>query len=459
MPFALWLRRCFSKSNAGCDGGRRPRRRLSFDPLENRLVPSTSAVILAPPGPFSEGSAINLTSMVVDQVGVTPSFAWTVTKNGSSFASGTTTDGKFSFTPDDNASYVVSMSVTDDANTTAAPDVPLTADNVVPTAAISGPTTETFQQQLTFTLSATDPSTADAAAGFTYNIDWNNDGIPDETVAATANNGGGNVTVTHIFTTPGDNTFSVTATDKDGGVSAPATHTVSLTNTVTVYQRALTIAGTNGPDAIIIVPKGPPTTWHATVRVFMNGQDRGTFGGVNSIVVYALDGNDFVFVAGSIRVSATVFGGAGDDFIKGGQGRDILVGGDGNDWLNGGQGNDILIGGNGSDRLIGGPNDSLLIAGATSYDADLTSLQALQTAWLTQNILAVRVAAVINPGATVHLASGIGGTLLDDGATDRLTGAAGNDAFFAVVGSDIITDLHPFEFLNGVMTTTHRRGH
>src|SRR5262249_24549375 len=142
MPFARWIRRHFSKPKASCGSVRGFRRRLAFDPLENRLVPSTSATILAPPAPLPEGSAINLTSTVVDQVGTTPSFAWTVTKNGASFASGTTTDGTFSFTPDDNTSYVVSMSVTDDANTTAAADVPLTVDNVVPTAAISGPTTE-----------------------------------------------------------------------------------------------------------------------------------------------------------------------------------------------------------------------------------------------------------------------------------------------------------------------------
>src|SRR5205823_8048445 len=108
----------------------------------------------------------------------------------------------------------------------------------------------------------------------------------------------------------------------------------------------------------------------------------------------------------------------GDDRIKGGKGADLLVGGDGNDWLNGGQGNDILIGGNGSDRLVGGPNDDLLVANATTYDADLTSLQALQAGWLSSKKLADCVAAVTDATATVHLTSGTGGTLLDDGAAD-----------------------------------------
>ena len=454
-----WLRRFLSAPAQPRRSSKSSCRRLAFDQLENRLVPSTSATIVAPAGPFPEGTAINLDSTVVGQVGTTPSFAWTVSKNGTpAFATGTTTDGKFSFTPDDNASYVVSMSVTDDANTTAATDVTLTVDNAVPTAAISGPTTGTFGQPLTFTLSATDPSTADAALGFTYSIDWNNDGIVDETIPATANNGAG-VMVTHTFTTPGDNTFSVTATDKDTGVSAPVTQTVSLTNGVTLVNGVLTIAGTNGADAIFIIPKGKPTAQNATVRVFMNGQNLGTFSGVNSITIDALDGNDFVHLAGSIRVNATVLGGAGDDRIKGGKGNDILVGGDGNDFINGGQGADIVIGGNGFDHLIGGPGDDLMIANATTFDADQTSLQTLQSEWLSSTNLAARVAAVTDASATVHLTSGTGGTILEDNATDRLNGASGKDAFFATVGSDIITGMHPFEFLNGVKGTAKSHGH
>src|SRR5207247_2633297 len=171
-------------------------------------------------------------------------------------------------------------SVTDDANTTAAPDATFAVVNVAPTAGVSGPTTGNFGQSLTFTLTATDPSTVDAAAGFSYNIDWNNDGTVDQTIAATANNGAG-VTVDHTFSLPGPNTFSVTATDKDGGASAPVTQTVTLTNGVTLVNGVLTIAGTNGGDAIFIIPKGKPTAQNTTVRVFMNGQNMGTFSGVN----------------------------------------------------------------------------------------------------------------------------------------------------------------------------------
>lgn len=449
-----WLRRFLSAPAQPRRSVKSIRRRLAFDQLENRLVPSTSAAIVAPAGPFAEGTAISLNSTVVGQAGTTPSFAWTVTKDGNSFISGTTTDGTFSFTPDDNASYKISMSVTDDANTTAATDVTLAVDNVAPTAVISGPTTGAINQPLAFTLSATDPSTVDTSAGFSYVVHWG-DNTPDTNVPITA----GSVPESHTFTAPGVYTITVTATDKDNGTSTAVSQTVTISG-VAVINGVLTVVGTDGADAIFFMPKGKPTAQNATVRVLFNGQNM-IFTGVQSIFVDAMGGNDFVHLAGSIRVNATVLGGAGDDRIKGAKGNDILVGGDGNDWIHGGQGADIIIGGQGSDRLLGGPGDDLMIANATIYDADQDKLQALQMAWLSSKKLGDRVAAVTDPTATVHLvADGASPTLLEDNASDRLNGTSGKDAFFAT-NSDVITGIHKFEFLNGVMVgaKTHNHGH
>jgi Ca2+-binding RTX toxin-like protein len=428
-----------------------------FLQLEDRVVPSTSAAIVAPAGPFPEGGAVNLTSTVTDQMGTTPSFSWTVLKNGSSFATGTTTDGAFSFTPDDNGAYVVKMSVTDDLNTTAATDVSLTVDNVAPTAGVSGPTTGAFGQALTFTLTATDPSTADAAAGFTYNIDWNNDGTPDETIPPTPGNGAG-VSVTHTFAAPGENTFSVTATDKDTGVSAPVTYTVTETNGAAVINGVLTVAGTAGDDAIFVLPKGKPKAQGATVTLVINGVAQ-VFTGVNSIDITALEGNDFVHLAGSIRVPATIDGGAGNDRIKGGKGADLLLGGDGDDWLNGNQGRDVLIGGAGADRLIGGPGDDLLIGGATTYDADDAALASLLAIWNGSESYSDRVTKLMDPAASVHLiADGTSPTVLNDGAADRMTGAAGKDAFFGTAGQDVAPGRHGSELFNGLKKTKAGKG-
>ena len=102
---------------------------------------------------------------------------------------------------------------------------PVAVANVAPTPALSGFTTGLATQVLTYTASATDPSTLDQAAGFAYSINWG-DGTPIQTVAATAGNGSG-VSLSHPFTKAGTFTVTLSATDKDNGRG-------SISSTVTV---------------------------------------------------------------------------------------------------------------------------------------------------------------------------------------------------------------------------------
>jgi Ca2+-binding RTX toxin-like protein len=448
MPAMSWVRRYSSKPAARRRSTRDNHCRPVFDQLENRLVPST--VVINPVAtPLVEGTAVNLSAAVTDTTGVATG-EWSVLKNGSAFASGAAVgaDFSFSFTPDDNDVYEATLTVTDTpAVGTPVVDVVSTSLDVAnqpPTVTISGPTSGNFGDALTFTITASDVA-PDVAVGFTYNIHWN-DGTPDDVIAPTPGNS--SVSVTHTFAAPGDTTFTVTATDKDGGVGT-ATQTVTLMNGAAVINGVLTIAGTAGDDAIFLTPSGKPTAENATIKVKINGVTQ-VFTGVNSIEIDALDGNDFVHLAGSIRVPATIDGGAGNDRIKGGKGADLLIGGDGDDWLNGHQGNDVLIGGNGADRLNGGPGDDLMIAGATTFDSDESQLQALLAAWSGPGSYDERVAALMDPTAAVHLiADGTSPTVLNDGAADRLTGASGKDWFFATLGQDVVTGRHRSEFLNG----------
>lgn len=72
-----------------------------------------SASIIGAPATATEGSLISLSSLVVDAGALdTFSYAWTVTRNGQPFATGT--DADFEFTPSDEGAYVVSLQVTDD---------------------------------------------------------------------------------------------------------------------------------------------------------------------------------------------------------------------------------------------------------------------------------------------------------------------------------------------------------
>src|SRR5262249_13547422 len=109
-----------------------------------------------------------------------------------------------------------------------------------------------------YTLSATDPSSADRAAGLTYTINWG-DGSPVQTVSPTANNYV-SVKLTHVYTTAGTYTASLTATDKDGGVSTPVTRTETVLavtsatlQTVIARQGSLTFQETSDPLAQTLV--------------------------------------------------------------------------------------------------------------------------------------------------------------------------------------------------------------
>jgi hypothetical protein len=105
------------------------------------------------------------------------------------------------------------------------PSVPVT--NVPPTPALWGAVSgqPTFAnglptELLSFTATATDPSTTDVA-GFAYSINWG-DGSLNSTSAAATGNGSG-VGFTHVFTAavtvPTSYTVALTATDEDGGAN------------------------------------------------------------------------------------------------------------------------------------------------------------------------------------------------------------------------------------------------
>src|SRR5205823_859079 len=110
------------------------------------------------------------------------------------YATGTTAN--FTFTPNDNGSYVATVTVTDSGSTVTATDT-FTIVNVPPTATVSGPSLGVRGQTLSFTLGATDPSSVDQAAGFTFQINWG-DGSASQTVTGPS----GSV-VTHTFAAEG----------------------------------------------------------------------------------------------------------------------------------------------------------------------------------------------------------------------------------------------------------------
>src|SRR5207249_11956738 len=103
----------------------------------------------ADPAPTSspEGTAIHLTSTIVDPgTQDTFTYAWSVTKNGVAYGTnGTASD--YTFTPDDNGTYVVTLQVTDDDTGTNTVQQTINVTNVSPTVDIDTANSATSTQE------------------------------------------------------------------------------------------------------------------------------------------------------------------------------------------------------------------------------------------------------------------------------------------------------------------------
>ncbi|HYV38561.1 MAG TPA: Calx-beta domain-containing protein, partial [Gemmataceae bacterium] len=304
----------------------------------------------------------------------TLTFTWNFGDGGSD--SGVAPTHTFS----DNGIYTVTLTASDGVNTSAS-TMTVTVANVAPISFVSGPVDGVRGQQRDFTFSATDVSAPDQAASFSYQIDWG-DGTT-QTVEGPASGS----SVAHVYADTGSYAVSVTATDKDSGVSSVATAAVTIAS-VQLQGGDLYIGGTTGDDQIIVQPADAS----GGLEIFINGEDQGTFTPTGKVVVFGQAGDDVIQLAalptadgGSIPFTsaAVVFGGDGNDTIdaSGASAGVILVGGAGNDTLLGGSGSDVLIGGSGADTLHGGAGDDLLVGGASAYDANLLALALLSSEW------------------------------------------------------------------------------
>ncbi|MFO0966953.1 MAG: PKD domain-containing protein [Gemmataceae bacterium] len=288
----------------------------------------------------------------------------------------------------------------------------ITVNNVSPTASLSGPATALPGGTLTFTLGATDPSQPDQDAGFTYAINWG-DGYSQSVTGLSGK------TTPHTFASAGLYTVSMTATDKDRGVSKPVTQLVAVQG-MAMHGTELVIVGTQGDDVIQVNPGGGAPE----IKVKLNGTQQ-TFLGVTRIVIHALGGNDNVQVVGGITLPTEIYGGDGNDTLRGGGGFNLIDGGAGDDVITGGVKNDVLIGGAGADTIDGGQGDDLVLGGlfldGASFQDRQTALRSAQSTWSTSSYEARSQA----------LRLFLAGKVADDGVADTLHGGAGQDWFFA----------------------------
>jgi hypothetical protein len=414
----------------------------TFTITVNNVAPTPA--IAGAPTTSPEGTAITLTATATDPSAADTAagftYAWSVTKDGSPFATGSGAD--FAFTPDDDGTYVVTLRATDKDGGVGSTTATVTVFNVAPTASLTGPADGVRGQTLTYAGTFTDPGTAD-----THTLTWavTKDGAP---YAA-----GSGPAFSFVPTGAGTYTVTFTVTDDDGGVG---TASLDVAVSVAAVQpdplnpgRSLLMAGgTTGPDDIQITQDGS-----GRLTVTIGGVAVGTFAApagapFSGLVVYAQAGDDDVQVAGSITLPAWLYGGDGNDRLKGGSGNNVLIGGDGDDLLVGGSGRDIIIGGRGADRIVGNAEDDILIGGVTAYDADRAALALLQGTWVRTDLsYEERIASLLD--ATQRGGVYLGhGTVFNDADADVLTGSAGQDWFWFDATRDRVTDLHDEAFQN-----------
>ncbi|MBY0585695.1 hypothetical protein K2X85_00875 [bacterium] len=230
-------------------------------------------------------------------------------------------------------------------------------NNAAPTAAVSTAPIVTGGQLVPVTLQANDPGLVDSNSNFRFDVDWNNDGVFDETIIGRSGS-----TVQRSFAGVGRQSFAVRATDKDGGTSATTVASVFIggvfvePNPANPSQRNLTFVGTDGDDNVRFEQiAGTNSVNVYTTR--LNGQVVNTvqrFDNITGFVQAVMGaGNDTVLADQLSNVRISIDGGVGNDSLRGGMANDTILGGDGNDTIWGMSGSDNIDGGVGNDRIFG----------------------------------------------------------------------------------------------------------
>ncbi len=355
---------------------------------------------------------------------------------------------------------------------------------------IAGPTNVVRSEPVNYLLSG-----ASGVGPFTFQIDWNGDGIIDQ--AVTGPNG---TSVTRQWPTSGGTypqssitTIRVRAVDTGSIVtdwSNPRVVTINpfqlRPSTSSPGLTDLVVGGTWGTDSYFFTGFiGGPIQWFVLAENvgLKPGQSLTPFGSIDNngnfqgnyltrtlpafngeLIVYGGEGFNYIS-AEAIFGDVQLYGGINDDVLIGGTGSDIIVGGDGNDILRGGSlsfdGNDIIQGGNGRDILIGhlgvdflqgGAGDDLLVPGSISFGTLYVpgKLFEIQFEWNSSRTYQQRVDNIRGSGSGTRFNGNTfllpGSTVFDDAALDTAYGELDLD-WFLVRTSDDDNDKAIDEFL------------
>ena len=185
-----------------------------FTETSFRVTVHPMVSITGTPSSAAEGTPITLGADIYDpgEEG-TFTYAWSVTQDGASCASGTASG--FTFTPEQAGEYQVSLTVTDGNCTSSTGTTLVEVQEVPPVLTLAGDQTiaEGAPLDLTGLVSFTYAGTLDT---HTATIDWG-DGTPETQGTVTEANGAGTIDGSHVYIGGGVHTVTVTVADETGG--------------------------------------------------------------------------------------------------------------------------------------------------------------------------------------------------------------------------------------------------
>lgn len=144
------------------------------------------------------------------------------------FGDGSTANGQTaSHIYTDNGTYLTTLTVTDTIGAASSDNAQITVDNTTPiTGSITAPSTPVMvNTSITVSADFTDTGALD-----THTASWNWGDGSNTTGSVTETGGAGSVLDSHIYTTPGVYTITLTVTDKDDGVGLSVFQYVSVYN-------------------------------------------------------------------------------------------------------------------------------------------------------------------------------------------------------------------------------------
>jgi large repetitive protein len=255
------------------------------------------------PSTGSEGSAISLIGSAIDPSTVDTTaglaLAWGVTKNDNAFAAGI--GASFSFTPDDNGTYVVTLTATDkDGAVSGVASKTVSVTNVKPTAGpISVPAAPTISS-FSFQVSAgfSDPGVLD-----THTAVWNWGDGQTSSGLVTELSGSGSVSGSHTYAGSGVYTITLTVTDKDGG-SGQSTLQRTVAPYILLLDRTASGALSLSGNAGLNVPGNIVIDSNSTTAVVASGNAEVESAGLKIVGKYKVSGN--ASLGGNVTTGAAV---------------------------------------------------------------------------------------------------------------------------------------------------------